>query len=123
MDMETDWGSMWGGMEASEADINKNDSDKNDPALMEAMKAQGPLPKSVKSEINAANTKFKVEIANIAHKAECDLKSCYNYLDANNKVPRAVNYFNIFQIWYGVNGKKSCTSKSKFVYLIVSSLA
>ncbi|KAE9390244.1 hypothetical protein BT96DRAFT_946289 [Gymnopus androsaceus JB14] len=73
----------------------------NDPLM-----AKGPLPKSVKNEIDTAHAKFKAEIAVIAHKSGRKLQSCYNYLDANNQVPRATNCFNIFQIWYGVHSEK-----------------
>ncbi|KAE9403367.1 hypothetical protein BT96DRAFT_990404 [Gymnopus androsaceus JB14] len=68
---------------------------------------QRPLPESVKSEIDTAHAKFKAEMAAIAQKAGRELNSCYNYLDADNVIPRAVNYFNIYQIWYGVHGEKS----------------
>lgn len=79
------------------------------------LKGKGPLPKSVKREIDTVHAKFKAEMATIAQKAGCDLKSCYNYLDANNQIPRAVNYFNIFQIWYGVHGKKHRMPGGMFV--------
>ncbi|KAE9389551.1 hypothetical protein BT96DRAFT_946766 [Gymnopus androsaceus JB14] len=98
--------SEWRGIRASDGSAeddadNNEDIPSNDPLM-----AKGPLPKSVKNEIDTAHAKFKAEIAAIAHKSGRELQSCYNYLDANNQIPRAANCFNIPQIWYGVHGKK-----------------
>lgn len=82
------------------------DSD-DDASLSDPLMAKGPLPKSVKDEIDTAHARFKTEMAAIAQRARHEVKSCYNYLNADTQIPRAVSYFNIFQIWYGVHGKQS----------------
>ncbi|KAE9403045.1 hypothetical protein BT96DRAFT_936760 [Gymnopus androsaceus JB14] len=100
--------SEWRGIGASDRSAEDNADDDKDIPSNNPLMVKGPLPKSIKNQIDTAHAKLKAEIAEIAHKSGHELQSCYNYLDANNQVPRAANCFNIFQIWYRVHSKKCC---------------
>ena len=112
--------SEWRGIGASDGSAEDDADDDEDIPSDDPLMAKGPLPKSVKNEIDTAHAKFKAEIAEIAHKSGCELQSCYNYLDADNQVPRAANCFNIFQIWYGVHGEKHRKPGGMFIFFLSS---
>jgi len=112
--------SEWRGIGASDGSAEDDADDDEDIPSDDPLMAKGPLPKSVKNEIDTAHAKFKAEIAEIARKSGRDLQSCYNYLDADNQVPRAANCFNIFQIWYGVHGEKRRKPGGMFIFFLSS---
>ncbi|KAK7017550.1 hypothetical protein VNI00_016045 [Paramarasmius palmivorus] len=75
--------------------------DDDDPDIPPSLKTRGPLPKDVKSQLDAVHEQYLMEVKKIASTNNLAVQRCLDYLKAGIQIaPRGVNRYNAFQAFY-----------------------